>query len=65
MRRHVEMKARSLPLAFRRVDRLKALPLYQRWLAVLLDWEDRLVEQRIPPEVTIRRLRGEDWRGRA
>lgn len=63
MTRHVEMKAASLPLALRRVERLRALPVWQRWLAVLLDWEDRLVEERIPPEVTIRRLRGENWRG--
>lgn len=63
MDRHVEMKARNLPLAFRRVQALRALPVWRRWLAVLLDWEDRLVEERIPPEVTIRRLRGENWRG--
>ena len=61
MTRHVEMRARTLPLAFRRVERLKALPVWQRWLAVILDWEDRLVEERVPAEQVVRRLRGERW----
>lgn len=62
MSRPVMMKAKGLPLSLRRVKEIRALPLWQRWLVVLLDWEDRIVERRIPPEIVSERLRGPGWR---